>query len=170
MIHPAWHFTWYKLNKQGDNILSWHASFSILNQSIVPCPLLTVASWPAYSFLRRQVRWPVITTSLRIFQFVVIYTVKGLSVVNDAEVDIFSGILLLFLWSKGCWQFDLWFLYISFPGGPDDKASDYNGGDLYSIPGLGKSPGEGNGDPLQYSCLENHMYGRTWKAAALYIF
>ena len=42
--------------------------------------------------------------------FFVIYTVKGFSIVNEIEVDIFSGILLLFLWSNGCWQFDLWFL------------------------------------------------------------
>ena len=37
-------------------------------------------------------------------------------------------------------------------------------GDLFSIPGLGRSPGEGNGNPLQYSCLENPMDGGTWQA------
>ena len=41
--------------------------------------------------------------------------------------------------------------------GSDSKASAYNAGDLGSIPGLGRSPGEGNGSPLQYSCLENPM-------------
>ena len=46
-----------KLNKQGDNIQPWCTSFPIWNQSIVPCPVLTVASWPAYRFLKRQVRW-----------------------------------------------------------------------------------------------------------------
>ena len=46
-----------------------------------------------------------------------------------------------------------------FPGGSDDKVSAYNEGDLGSIPGLGRSPGEGNGNPLQYSCLENPMDG-----------
>ena len=45
------------------------------------------------------------------------------------------------------------------PGGSDGKASGYNAGDLGSIPGLGRSPGEGNGNPLQYSCLENPMDG-----------
>ena len=40
----------------------------------------------------------------------------------------------------------------------------YNVGDLGSIPGLGRSPGEGNGNPLQYSCLENCMDGGTWWA------
>ena len=42
-----------------------------------------------------------------------------------------------------------------FPGGSDNKESAYNAGDLGSIPGLGSSPGEGNGNPLQYPCLEN---------------
>ena len=42
-----------------------------------------------------------------------------------------------------------------FPGGSEGKESAYSAGDLCSIPGLGRSPGEGNGNPLQYSCLEN---------------
>ena len=46
-----------------------------------------------------------------------------------------------------------------FPSGSDGKASGYNAGDLSSIPGLGSSPGEGNDNPLQYSCLENPMDG-----------
>ena len=50
-----------------------------------------------------------------------------------------------------------------FPGGSDGKASAYNVGDPGSIPGSGRSPGVGNGNPLQYSCLENHMDGGTWK-------
>ena len=47
----------YKLNKQGDHIQPWHTPFPIWNQSVVPCPVLTVAFWSAYRFLRRQVRW-----------------------------------------------------------------------------------------------------------------
>ena len=46
-----------------------------------------------------------------------------------------------------------------FPGGSDGKASACNAGDPGSVPGLGRSPGEGNGNPLQYSCLENSMDG-----------
>ena len=46
----------YKLNKQGGNIHPWHTPFPIWNRSVVPCPVLTVASWPAYRFLRRSVR------------------------------------------------------------------------------------------------------------------
>ena len=44
---------------------------------------------------------------------------------------------------------------VDLPGGSDSKASAYNAGDPGLIPGLGRSPGEGNGNPLQYSCLEN---------------
>ena len=65
----ACHMTYsaYKLNKQGDNIQPWCTLFPILNQSVIPCPVLTVASWPAYRFLRRQVRWSGIPISWRIF-------------------------------------------------------------------------------------------------------
>ena len=49
-----------------------------------------------------------------------------------------------------------------FPGGSDGKASAFCAGDPGSIPGLGGSPGEGNGNPLQYSCLENPMDGGAW--------
>ena len=56
-------------------------------------------------------------------------------------------------------------MYIcSFPGGSEDKASAYNAGNPGSIPGLGRSPGEGNGNPLQYSCLENPMHRGAWWA------
>ena len=51
-----------------------------------------------------------------------------------------------------------------FPGGSEDKASACNAGDPGSIPGLGRSPGEGNGNPLQYSCLENPMDRGAWRA------
>ena len=48
--------------------------------------------------------------------------------------------------------------------GAEVKASACNVGDLGSIPGSGRSPGEGNGNPLQYSCLENPMDGGAWWA------
>ena len=48
---------------------------------------------------------------------------------------------------------------MDFPGGSDSKVSAYTAGDLGSIPGSGRSSGEGNGNPLQYSCLENPMDG-----------
>ena len=56
-----------KLNNQGDNIQPWQTPFPIRNQSVVPRPVLTVASWPAYRFLKRQVRWSGIHISWRIF-------------------------------------------------------------------------------------------------------
>ena len=52
----------------------------------------------------------------------------------------------------------------AIPGGSDSKASACNMRDLGSIPGSGRSPGEGNGNPLQYSCLENSMGGGAWGA------
>ena len=70
-------------------IQPWRTPFPIWNQSVVPCPVLTVASWPACRFLKRQVRWSGIPISLRIFQFAVIHTVKGCGIVNKAEVDVF---------------------------------------------------------------------------------
>ena len=57
----------YKINKQGDNIQPWWTPFPIWNQSVVPCPVLLVASWPVYRFLKRQVRWSGIPISFRIF-------------------------------------------------------------------------------------------------------
>ena len=53
---------------------------------------------------------------------------------------------------------------LGFPGGSEVKVSACNVGDLGSIPGSGRFPGEGNGNPLQYSCLENPMNGRAWWA------
>ena len=57
-IHSAFcmMYSAYKLNKQGDNIQLWHTPFPIFYQSVVPSPVLTVASWLVYSFLRRQVK------------------------------------------------------------------------------------------------------------------
>ena len=55
-------------------------------------------------------------------------------------------------------------VFKGFPGGTKVKASACNVGDLGLIPGSGRSPGEGNGNPLQYSCLENPMDGGAWWA------
>ena len=96
MIYSA-----YKLNKQGDNIQPWCTLFPIWNQPVVPCPVLTVVSWPAYRFLKRQVSW-----YAHLFQnfpqCIVIHTVKGFGIVNKAEVDVPLE-LLLFQWSSRCW-------------------------------------------------------------------
>ena len=55
-------------------------------------------------------------------------------------------------------------LQLGFPGDSDGKEYACNAGDLGSITGLGRSLGEGNGNPLQYSCLEDLMDRRTWWA------
>ena len=53
-------------------------------------------------------------------------------------------------------------MQLGFPGGSEGKTSVCNAGDLGSIPGSGRSPGEGSGNPLQYSCLENPMDREAW--------
>ena len=88
----------YNLNKQGDTIQPWCTPFPIWNQSIVPCPFLTVASWPSYRVLRRQGRWSGYSHLFKSFpQLVVIHTVKGFGVVNTAEIDVFLEL---------CWFFN----------------------------------------------------------------
>ena len=64
----------YKLNKKGDNIQPRSTAFPNWNQSIVPYPVLTLVSWPAYRFLRRQVRWSGIPFFLRIFHSLLWFT------------------------------------------------------------------------------------------------
>ena len=76
-----------KLSKQGDNIQPWRTPFLIWNQSVIPCSVLTVGSWPAYRFLRRQVRWSGIPISLRIFHSLLWPTQsRGFGIVNKAKV------------------------------------------------------------------------------------
>ena len=80
-----------KLNKQGDNIQPWCIPIQTpsLNQTGNNRLVENIVSWSVYRFLRRQVRWSGIPISLRIFQFLVIHTVKGFSIVNEAEVYVF---------------------------------------------------------------------------------
>ena len=71
MMHSA-----YKLNEQSDNIQLWCTPFPIWNQSVVPCPVLTIASWPAYRFLRRLVRW-LVFQSLEEFSTVFLWSMQS---------------------------------------------------------------------------------------------
>ena len=57
------------------------------------------------------------------------------------------------------------YVYIGFPGGSDGKEAARNARDLNLIPGLGWSPWKGNGNPLQFSCLENSMHRGSWGAS-----
>ena len=65
-----------------------------------------------------------------------------------------ASVIIHYLFPPECFCF---VLFLGFPGGSEVKASACNAGDLGSIPGLGSSPGKGNGNPLQYSCLENPL-------------
>ena len=74
----------HKLNKQDDNIRSWCTPFPIWNQSVVPCPVLNVASWPSYRFVRRQVRWCGISISLRVFQ-ILLWSTQSTALAQSIE-------------------------------------------------------------------------------------
>ena len=65
-------------------------------KSVVPCPVLTVASWLAYRFLKRQARWSGVPISFRIFQFIVSHTVKDFGIINKAEIDAFLELSCFF--------------------------------------------------------------------------
>ena len=103
------------------------------------------------------------------------WSCRGLGMCGEAKernVSHFHGILQLLLptWlhlmftetAEGDKNYYLHFTDGNFPGGSDGKASVYNVGDPGSIPGSGRSSGEGNGNPFQYSCLENPMGGGAW--------
>ena len=89
---PGFHMVYsaYKLNKQGDNVQPWCIPFSIWNQSVFPCPVLTVASWPYTGgrFLRRQVRWSGIPISWRIFHSL-LWSTQSKALVYEAVIDVF---------------------------------------------------------------------------------
>ena len=99
----------YKLNKQGNNRQPCCIPFSILNQSVVTYRVLTVASWPTYRFLRRQVRWSGIPISLRAFHSL-LWSTQSKALASSMKQSLwnrglcFSGIPLLSLWSWKCWQ------------------------------------------------------------------
>ena len=95
----------YKLNKQGDNIQSWHTPFPIWIQSFVQNLILTVASWHAYRCLRRQVRWYGIPIWLKIFHSLLWSTVKGFVLASKADVDVLWNSLLFCMiqWMLAIW-------------------------------------------------------------------
>ena len=81
--------------------------------------------------------------------------VKRMKRIEESLRDLWDNIKCTNIWIIGVPEED-------FPGGSDAKASSYNAGDPGSVPELGRSPGEGNGNPLQYSWLENPMDGEAW--------
>ena len=119
----------------------------LCNHLILCCPLLLL---------------PSIVPSIRSFPMSLLFTSGGQSIGASASASVLPMSIqgrfplgltgLIFLQSKG------------FPGGSDSKESACNAGDLGSIPGSGRSPGEGKGYPLQYSYLENSMDRGAWWA------
>ena len=97
-------FSVQKLNKQGDNVQPGCTPFPIWNQSVVPCPVLTVASWPGYRFLRRKVRWAGVPNSWRFSAVCCDPYSQRLWCSQKSRSRCFSGTLLLFQWSNGCLQ------------------------------------------------------------------
>ena len=100
---------------------------------------------------------------------------------SDFHFPFHFTIIVMFGWVHGCleWRLHfsaslaiqsisvlvlLYFAILDFSDGSDSKVSAYDAEDLGFLPELGRSPGEGNGNPLQYSCLENPMDGGAWWA------
>ena len=83
----------------------------------------------------------------------------GLKFLSDKDLnyDDFRGMYTYQNVPHGTFQICANFMNRGFPSGSEGKASAYNAGDPGSIPGSGRSPGDGNGNLFQYSCLENHM-------------
>ena len=100
----------YKLNKQSDNIQPWCTLFLIWNQSDVPCPVLTVASWHAHRFLRRQVMWSGITISWKIFHS--LYFWKSSEYIQHLQVS-FLVISTFLVWSLSFSSFQLGLKFLS---------------------------------------------------------
>jgi len=106
---PAFHMMYsaYNLNKQGDNIRSWCTPFPIWNQSIDPCLVLTLASWPTYRFLRRQVRWSSVPIFLRIFHSL-LWSIQSKALVQSMQQN------RCFFWNSLSFWMIQWILAIWF--------------------------------------------------------
>ena len=89
--------------RYADDTILMAESELLWNQSVVPYPVLTVASWPAYRFLKRRVRWSGIPISFRIFHSFLWSTQSKLWHSRQSRNRCFSGTLLLFWWATGCW-------------------------------------------------------------------
>ena len=145
--------------------------FPILNQSVVLCPVLTVASCPAYRFIRRQIRWFGFPISFNFPQFTVIHTIKGFYIVNEAQVYVFlefpcflydSGDVCNFIsgscaFSKPClyiWKFSVHVLLKpSLKNFEHNLTGVWKWGQLYSCLNiLGHCPSLGLEWKLTFSC------------------
>ena len=127
----------YRLNKQGDSRQSCPTPFSVLNQSVVPYRVLTVASWPAYKFLRRQVRWSGVSTCVRAFY--------SLSWSTQSK-----ALGPLPCHGEGACKTQ-WSYEPCYAGPPKTARSKQR------VLTKARSTEGGNGKPLQYTCHENLM-------------
>ena len=90
----------------------------------------------------------------------------ALSEASELGIKRFRYFMMFFKFQSYCQKLDHQYLSLDFPGSSDSKDSACNAGDPGSIPGSGRFPGEGNGYPLQYSCLKNPTDREAWQAAA----
>ena len=109
-------YSTYKLNKQGDNIQPWRTLFPIWKQSVVPCPVLIVASWPAYRFLKRQVRWSGIPISYIVLReksqvFQIAYGETEVQCLCLIRLPVFSSYFLNSRQFSGLWQIPFFLLW-----------------------------------------------------------
>ena len=134
----------YKFNKQDDNIQPWRTPFPILNRSIVPCLVLTVASYPAYKYLKRQVRWSSIPISFKNFP-------QGHLRCRLLQYTMQIWETLLFL--KSC---------------SDESACQCSRCKRHGFNHwVRKIPWRRKWQPAPYSCLENSMDRGAWQATVL---
>ena len=111
-------------------------------------------------------RWMLLEASIAIWASLIAQLVKNLPAMQETRFDSWVG---KFLWRRA-WRPNPVLVpgestpvFLGFPGGSDSKESAYNAGDQGLILGLGRSPGEENGNPLQYSCMENLINRGAWR-------
>ena len=114
--------------------------------------------WPCFRLWEKSGQ----TSSFNGFNKETLIILANMSKIFQHNIKELSSYFIFFLYTKS--------LYFSlmdecFPGGSEVNASAWNAGDLGAIPGSGRCPGEGNGNPLQCSCLENPRDGGAWWAA-----
>ena len=86
----------------------------------------------------------------------------ALSEASELGIKRFRYFMMFFKFQSYCQKLDHQYISLNFPGSSDSKDSACNAGDLGSLPGSGRFPGEGNGYPLHYSCLEKSMDRGAW--------
>ena len=157
----------YKLNKQGDNIQPWHTLFPIWNQSVVPCPVLTVASWPAYKYcVDHNKLWKIL---------------KEMGIPDHLICLLRKGITIRLYWQiQGLVSLDVWKYCQILSSGSQILVSRRITWGVWKISGLQAYPWDSDSECLGYlGCFwskwsEDHtlrctILGRTWFSCHLLI-